>query len=363
MVSTRRATRTTTGTYTETPRQERRLGDLFDLGPPAELLRRRPWLHVLVALLIALGAVNWAGSTAASFWLHDLDNRLLDAGAGTNATVASVEREQLATYRGVAYAEGVSEALAAYDAAALERTLSPVVANGGIPMVDLLDQQGRVAYAFRAEGAPAPQYRERRDITIVAQALNGQSDQYGDRFADLLTTKEGPLLATAGPVRRAGKVVGAVLVMTPLDQVIGLAANEHGAFVTAYSTDRGDPLATSLASRPRNLGTRLRSTLQNPDKLPYARRIEASGATQRMQVGALVARHRTIAWVGTSLPDRSHSLASKIMLIVALGAGLIALLVGAVVATWLGQSRRGRGWRGPSGADPLELPTTTGGRP
>ncbi|MCU1377243.1 MAG: hypothetical protein JWN29_226 [Acidimicrobiales bacterium] len=296
--------------------------------------RRRPWVQLLLALLVAILAIYWAGQTASRLWLEDLDKRLLDAGAGANATVNTLERDQLSAYRGIAFADGFAASLKRYDARDIERRLTPVDANHGMPMIDIIDDQGRVVFAFRSNGAVRPVYRQRLDVSIVRQALAGETDQYGERFSDLLTTDEGPLLATAGPVRLDGKIVGALLVMTPLDQLLSRSTNTHGALLTAYSLDRGDPLATTTPIRPRTLVTDLRVRLAQDGQLPYANRFKIGGTTNREQIGSLTLRHRTAAFLGAALPDRSRYVAWRVMVIVTIGLLLMAFLVWTVAYAW-----------------------------
>ena len=358
MVSTRRPTRRDTFTP---PRQIPGPTEPRRDVPVDDEHRRRPWILVLFALVIALIAIEWTGQTASSIWLHDLDSRLLDAGAGTNVVTATLERTQLEVYRTVAFTEGIAPALVAYDSADLARRLAPIDANQPVPMIDLVDTKGRVVFAFRAEGAPAPLYRQRNDLDMVKHVLAGQSDRYGERYADLITTQEGPLIATVGPIELNGTIVGAVLVMTPLDRVLSQAANEHGALLTAFSTDRGDPLATTSAMRPLNLGTPLLAKLADPLELPYGDRIDVAGHRERRQFGGLSLRHKTVAYLSASLPDRTRSIASRITFVVGLATMIITVLAGYIVRVWSGKgSRRGGRRRRRTAHEPMELPEVAG---
>lgn len=296
--------------------------------------RRRPWGALLVALLAALIAIYLAGQTAARMWLEDLDARLLDAGAGTNALMISLEREHLEAYRSIAFSDGFATDLEVYDVLAIEDRIQPVDANHGIPMIDIIDDQNRVVFAFRAEGAIRPIYRERRDIEIVRQALAGERDEYGERFTSLITTDEGPLLATSGPVRRGDRIVGALLLMTPMDELLSQGRNLHGAHLTAYSFDRGDPLATTTPIRPRTFDTEERTRLAQPEELPHATRFQIAGKPQREQVGTLTVRHRPTALLGSALYDRSREVAIAVMIIVAIGMAVMSILVAIVVYGW-----------------------------
>jgi hypothetical protein len=348
------------GTRLDEPLQVPRPRSLDDdLLDEDEDRRRRPWVQLLLAILVGILTVYFAGQTASRLWLQDLDHRLLDAGAGTNAALSALERDQLSAYRGIAFADGFAASLAKYDAKDIERRLTPIDANQGMPMVDIIDDQGRVVFAFRAEGAVRPVYRDRRDVSIVRQALAGETDGFGERFSDLLTTDEGPLLATAGPVRLDGKVVGALLVMTPLDQLLSRATNLHGALLTAYSIDRGDPMATTTRIRPRTLDTELRTKLAQDGQLPFGNRFKIGGSTNREQIALLTLRHKPVAFLGVALPDRSRYVAWRVMVLVALGAGLISLIVWSVAYAWA-KDKYGRDLPSPP-REPLALPGTVGG--
>lgn len=296
--------------------------------------RKRPWGALLIAVLAALIAIYLAGQTAARMWLEDLDERLLDAGAGTNAQAILLEREHLEAYRAIAFSDGFADDLARYDASAIERRIQPVDANHAIPMIDIIDDRSRVVFAFRAEGAIRPVYRERGGIEIVRKALAGERDEFGERFTALIATDEGPLVATAGPVRDGDRIVGALLLMTPIDELLSQGRNLHGAHLTAYSIDRGDPLATTTPIRPRTFDTETRTHLAQPEELPHATRFRISGAVQREQVAGLTIRHRTAAFLGSALPDRSRQVAWNVMVIVAVGMAVMAFLVAVVVHAW-----------------------------
>jgi hypothetical protein len=140
--------------------------------------------------------------------------------------------------------------------------------------------------------------------------------------------------------------------MTPLDQVLSQAVHLHGAALTAYSIDRGDPLATTTPIRPRTLGTELRTELAQSARLPYATRFKISGAAQREQIGELVVRHHPVAFLGASLGDRSRQVALRVMGIAATGMAAMALLITIVVYSWV----RERTVAGPTVAAPKELP-------
>lgn len=334
--------------------------DLDELDDDEETRRRRPWFRVLVAVIAAIIAIHLAGQTAARMWLEDLDERLLDAGAGTNAAATVLEREHLEAFRSIAFSEGFAEDLAGLAVRAIEEKITPIDANHSIPMIDVIDTQGRVVFAFRGEGALRPIYRERRGIDMVVKSLDGERDEYGERFTDLIATDEGPLVATAGPVRQAGqegRIVGALLLMTPLDELLGSAKNLHGSELTAYSFDEGAPLATTTPVRPRGFTGDLLTRLNQTEHLPHASNLDVAGSSYREQLGVLDIRHRPTALLGVSLPDRSREVAFRVMLVVAIGVLVVAALVATAVRAW---SMVEREVEPPPAPPRAELPRVTG---
>jgi hypothetical protein len=292
---------------------------------------RRHWVLVVLLLVVVVLVTRWTGEIAGTKATRALDERLADAGRGTNTDMVEVERDHLAALRAFAFASGLPEALDALDVAAVERLLTPVDANLGTPMVDILDPDGRVIFAFRAEGQQAPIYGERAAIGIVAKALAGESDQYGERFATLVVSDEGPLVASTSPVRLGGRVVGAIMVMTPLEDVLAADTAKHGALLTVYTGTSGVPLATTAPVKPRTLPRALEHLLP-AEALPVTSGYDVPGGRVREQLGQLVIRHEPVAWLGTAEKDRIGSTVLQVRL-VTVGGLLAVLALGLVLAT------------------------------
>ena len=292
---------------------------------------RRHWLAIAFLVVVVLTVARFTGNIAAERWRDSLDRQLGSAGAATNAEMLDLERNHLTALRGFAFASGFPEALDTLDIARVEELLTPVDANQGIPMVDILDPEGRVVFAFRAEGEQAPIYRTRADVGIVARALRGEADEYGDRYATLLVSDEGPLVAGSSPVKVGDRVVGAVLVMTPLERVLDAA--DVGAFVTVYTGASGVPLATTSPVKPRTLPKALEHLLP-AESLPVTSSYEVPGGTAREQLGALVIRHQPIAWLGAADVDRSADIRFDVRLVTVLGLLAAIALTAIITALW-----------------------------
>ena len=291
---------------------------------------RRHWLAIAFLVVVVLTVARFTGNIAADRWQESLDDDLGHAGAAANAEMLDLERTHLTALRGFAFASGFPEALEALDIARVEELLTPVDANLGVPMVDILDPEGRVVFAFRAEGEQAPIYRTRADVGIVARALRGEADEFGERYSTLLVSDEGPLVAGSSPVRVGDRVVGAVLVMTPLERVLDAA--DVGSFLTVYTGSSGVPLATTAPVKPRTLPKPLQRLLP-AESLPVDSSFEVPGGTAREQLGALVIRHQPVAWLGAAGLDRTDDIRFDVRLVTVLG--LLAAIALAVVITVL----------------------------
>src|SRR5690242_16018722 len=127
-------------------------------GPSRPVPKRwylRRGLHAAVGVLVAVLTVYFAGQRATAGARATLDERLVQAGAGADAAVVGIESEQLSVAREVAFTQGVGAALVARDGTALNRLVTPLQANSTVPMLDVVDANGRVLLAVRSKGAPA----------------------------------------------------------------------------------------------------------------------------------------------------------------------------------------------------------------
>jgi len=83
--------------------------------------------------------------------------------------------------------------------------------------------------------------------------LRGETDQIGDKYAQIVETSDGFVLYTAGPIAAGGKLAGVVLVGTTLDSFVRQTKTAALADVTIYDFD-GNLLASTFA-RPDEAST------------------------------------------------------------------------------------------------------------
>lgn len=287
--------------------------------PPRWYMRRE--LHLLVGIAVAVLTVLFAGQRATADARAQLDARLVQAGAGADAALVGIEAEQLNVVRAVEFTQGVAQALANRDGPALNRLVTPLQANSNVPMVDVVEPDGRVLLAVRAKGAPAP-VASRKGLKALQLSLAGAHGVRGGRLSEVVIYRSGPTLLTVGPLVLAGRPVGAVLAMTPLADVLGRIAEEVGVELTAYDS-LGDPIATTARFDPKPIEPVVAQTLIGGGAIVT----RYDWADHREKLGRLVVDHQPDAVLGAALEDDTNVTGRIVSIYVALGLLCTALVL------------------------------------
>ena len=289
---------------------------------PRDPWYRRRSVHLALGLIVAILTALWAGQRAENGVRANLDARLRDAGAGTDAALVTLEAEQLSALRAVAFTRGVGHALATRDIKTLNSLVTPVQTNSDVPMVDVTFPSGRVVLAVRSKGAPLP-VASRAGMPALVAAVENAHKRRGGRSTVLAIFRSGPTLATVGPILDNGKVAGLALAMTPLADALGRFSQQVGATLTAYDQN-GKPLATTAPYEPRAVDA------------DTAHALYAGGATviryvrgpDREMLGRLVLDHQAVALLGVSLEDNSPVTGHAVFLYAAIGLLCVMIIVG-----------------------------------
>lgn len=293
---------------------------------------RRTWLHALVGVAVALLTITWAGQRATNGVRAGLDERLIEAGAGADAALVSVESEQLVAVRAIEFTEGLGAAVATKNGSRLSQLVAPLQANSTVPMVDIVQPDGRVLLAVRSKGAPQP-VATRRGLRILNQAIRTANGPLGGRFTELVIFKSGPTIVSVGPIEVADTPVGAVLAMTPLADALGRISQEIRAEVTAYDPN-GDPIATTADYVPKPLDSSSARSLIGGGAV-VTRYVYAD---HREKLGRLIVEHTADAVLGVALEDDSDGTGRAVSAYVS--AGLIAAVL--LLATFWSRYTRER---------------------
>lgn len=274
-------------------------------------------------MVVAVAAVLVSGVLAAGEVTAQIDARLRAAGAGADTGLLAVESDQLSLLREIEFTSGLGAALAAKDSLALNRLVTPLQVNSGVPMVDVVRPGGVVILAVRSQGAPRP-VATRKGVRAIRQAIDEAHGARGGRFTELTTLQRAPVLLTIGPVLLGDRAVGAVMVMSPLADVLGRLSAEVGTTLSAYN-GRGDPVATTVRSDPTRLSPPQDSVFRGG---PVQVR-QTAGDTREM-LGRLIVDHNSAAILGVALRDDSSATELAVD-----GVGLLGLLVAGAIITGL----------------------------
>ena len=179
------------------------------------------------------------------------ENQLAEAGRVTSDKVVRKEKEHLETVRAVAFTDGVANAVQTGDRGALMSLVQPIATNAAVERVEVLDARGNRVTALRLANASSLTYEQVSDTDLpaswplVQRVLQGQSDERGDKFAQIIETSSGYVLWTAGPIVTDNGRAGVVLVGTTLETFVRQSKAEALADVTVYDFT-GNPLTSTF---------------------------------------------------------------------------------------------------------------------
>jgi putative nucleotidyltransferase with HDIG domain len=208
--------------------------------------------YVFLSAVLAVIATYLVTRLVTSSLTDRFDNQLVEAGRVTADDVVRKEREHLETVRAVAFTEGVAESIQGKDQERLQGLVEPVAANAAVERLEVLDAQGQRLKALSLSDKEELRYQEISSADqpatwpLVARILQGDTDELGDKYAQIVETSEGFVLYTAGPIFGDGELVGVVLVGTTLDSFVKQAKAKALADITVYDFD-GNPLVSTFA--------------------------------------------------------------------------------------------------------------------
>lgn len=302
------------------PSRARLSGDLGETSHRPR--RRRRQRQVITACLVALIAVLVAGVVARAGVEAQIDARVRAAGAGANSGLVAIESEQLSLLRSMTFTTGVGAALKAESSVELKQLTAPLQVNSGVPMVDIVIPDGQVVLAIRSKGAPRP-VATRHGLGALGRSFAESHGIRGGRFSEIVTLQGSPTLLTIGPVIYGNEKVGAILVMTPLADVLGRLSGEVRATLTSYNS-YGLPIVTTAKGEPESLAPITATTLLKNGRVVFR---DSIGST-REAVGRLIVDHRAATLLGVSVSDDSLLTELLVDLIGLLGLVVAGLFLG-----------------------------------
>ncbi len=175
--------------------------------------------YVMLTLLTALVGIYVITRLVTSTVRERFVNQLYESSRVAADSTIRRERANLSALRLMVFSEGVAEALVSRDTEALTNLLWPLALNEGVEAVIVLDETGyEVLGLIGIPNSADFEITGRSDFSgleIVSQVLNGEMDDTGDKFVEVIPTSAGTFIATSAPVRNpAGDLVGVMLIGT-----------------------------------------------------------------------------------------------------------------------------------------------------
>lgn len=219
-------------------------GQRFNLS--ARLILPYVLLTIMLALIGAFVVIQLVASSAQ----ERFTNRLAEAGRVAADSMVRVERDLLESLRAVAFTEGVAEATAQSNTAALNTLITPLVANNALEFVAVTNPQGDLLLALATDpstGTRPVTVNDLHTASALQQVLANASDPTGDKFLSLYSVEDQPYVVVAGPVRdTTNQLLGAVLVGLSLETLVAdLDAQTQAKMIILTPT--GNFLAATLA--------------------------------------------------------------------------------------------------------------------
>lgn len=267
--------------------------------------------YVFLALVVAFVATFLVTSLIVGL-LEDLfRDALIQAGQEAADTLVLVERDQLADLRRIIYTMGLDEAVVAKDEDAVNLLAIPLAVNEQLDSMVVMDAAGDVILEMHHlpgggptdyDFTPGIDYAE---LEMVQKVLAGQADEIDgelhDKYADLIETQRGWIFYTAGPIKKQGQVVGALLVGSYLDTLV---ERLDGATLARVSVYRGGvPIATTLLEGTPLSSVTYQSVLTRQEQWVARRQVDVAGEDYAEVFGAFEARYgRDMGVLSVSLP-------------------------------------------------------------
>ena len=169
---------------------------------------------------VALGIAGIAVPVAAGSYL--VQQRLV----GNDPRVNAAHRFEVdfdAAAKALVSAPSVADAIVRADTRALESALVPVQVAHKVPLVDVVGVDGKILFAVRSD-----RYRDRAKTMVdtntgawpITSRILSSPTPPGPSPATVVKTAWGEAIYRAMPVLQGGHVVGAVLIGTPLEDVL-----------------------------------------------------------------------------------------------------------------------------------------------
>lgn len=292
--------------------------------------------YLILTLILASGGIFIATYLVVENESVRFHNSVLDASRVANDSIVLQERTQLDRLRLVIFSDGMNKAVFDKDAATIfEKMRSLLNPLQGVDLLTALDNQGKEIVSLGREAA-SNNFRVQQGVDFsgvasVHRILNGEIDQQGDKFVDLIKLPQGAILFTSAPVRdSSNQLLGVMLVGSYVDTTLDRIKKQALADIVVVDL-QGNTISTTLDSSGVGFQQLLDlSRTLDPNQPAQTRQVALNYRPYEVVYSPLVIRSQQVGWIGVLKPSDylTGPLAqSRILLTLLFGVGTIAVVI------------------------------------
>lgn len=201
--------------------------------------------YLVLSLIVAVGGAYLITQLLMLSVDRRFQNSLIEIAKISADLLVREEELILENLRLTANLKGIEVHMQDRDAEALREMVLPLAFNSNEDMVHLLDLDGIALLSLLRDGSGRyPVYDASKgtdyfsQLNLVTQVLAGSSDEFGDKYGEIVFYRGGYYLCIAGPVvDQQGALVGVVVIGRSLDEFLLDVRRETLAQVTVYTLD------------------------------------------------------------------------------------------------------------------------------
>jgi signal transduction histidine kinase len=286
-----------------------RLQRFFGFMPFMSSLRAKLIIpYVLLTLMTALIGLYVVTRLVASTISERFVNQLLEAGRVAADMVVRQERTHLEDLRLLAFTTGVPELMVEEKGDELHDLIFPLVASNGLEAVSAVSVSGReilgMAYDADEDTYVRTSGGDFSGFIVVSKILDGNPDELGDKYADILPTTNGLYLFTSAPVvDQAERLVGVMMVGTSMKTLLAEIKSQALSDVIVLNND-GTLLSSTFAEPDDGPGIlEIDPALMDDQAMALIREINLFGRDFSVAYSPFMLREQTEGIMGVALPS------------------------------------------------------------
>lgn len=215
--------------------------------------------YILLTVLLALIGTYIVTRLVTSSVRERFDNQLLEASRVAADGIVQREKSQLAYLRLMVFTEGIPDALANRDVTRARELLWPLVLNNKIEALSIIDPYGKELITL-IKNPDSDEYFTSRETdfssySLISSVVLGRTDEFGDKYCQILPTDFGPYIFTSAPVRDSnGQLAGILMIGSRLESLLGSIKTQALADIAVLEPGGQVSLAT-MAQPPEGFET------------------------------------------------------------------------------------------------------------